>query len=72
MKPYRSKKLSKELFWFALMGLGSFLIWCALALIANQDIIADDCLYDKERIGFLVTIGFFYILRLSSGPKHAE
>ena len=56
MKLYRSEKLSKELFWFVLMGLVSFLIWCTLALIANQDVIVDDCLYDKERIGFFVTI----------------
>ena len=72
MKPFRSEKLNKEIFWLTLLGLGSLLIWCTLALVANQDVIADDCLYDKERIGFFVSIAFFYILRISSGIKKAD
>ena len=71
MKSFRSEILRKELFWFSLFGVGSFLIWCTLALIANQDVIADDCLYDKERIGFLVSVAFFYLMRISSGMKNA-
>ena len=59
------KKLTKELLWFIFTITGSFLFWCALALVVDQNIIVDECLYDKERNGFMITIVFVYFIRLS-------
>lgn len=32
----------------------------------NQNIIADEFVYDRERNGFLITIGFVYFVRLNA------
>jgi hypothetical protein len=66
METFQKNKLSKELLWFVLTVIGSLLFWCALALIVNQNIIADEYLYDRERNGFLITIGIVYFVRLSA------
>ncbi len=60
------KKISKELLWFIISVTGSFLFWCALALITDQKIIIDECLYDREGKGFMITIGFVYLIRASA------
>lgn len=52
--------------WFIFTVIGSFLFWCALALIVDQNIIADELVYDRERNGFLITIGFVYFIRLNA------
>ena len=66
MKTFEKNKLHKELLWVALTLIGSFLFWCVLALIVNQNIIADEYVYDRERNGFLITIGIVYFIRLST------
>ena len=66
MKTFQKDKLPKEFLWFVLTVIGSFLFWCVLALIVNQNIIADEYLYDRERNGFLITIGIVYFIRLST------
>ena len=60
------KKLTKELLWFIFIVIGSFLFWSALALIIDQKIILDECLYDKERNAFMMTIGVVYFIRLNA------
>jgi hypothetical protein len=66
MKTFIKNTLHKELLWFLLTVIGSFLFWCGLALIVNQNIIVDECLYDRERNGFMITIGIVYFIRLSA------
>jgi len=65
MKTFQ-RKLRKELLWFVCTVIGSFVLWCALSLIMDQKIIIDECLYDKEGKGFIMTIGFIYLIRLST------
>jgi len=60
------KKLTKELLWFILTVMGSFLFWSALALIMDQKIILDECLYDREANAFMMTIGVVYFIRLNA------
>ena len=65
MKTFQ-KKTTKELLWFTISVIGSFLFWCALALIMDQKIILDECLYDREGQAFMMTIVFVYFIRLSA------
>jgi hypothetical protein len=65
MKTFQ-KKLRKELLWFIFTVIGSFMLWCAVALIVDQKIIVDECLYDREGKTFMITIGFVYLIRLSA------
>jgi hypothetical protein len=65
MKTFQ-KKLIKELLWFIFTVIGSFMLWCAVALIVDQKIIVDECLYDREGKAFMITIGFVYLTRLSA------
>ncbi len=65
MKTFQ-KKITKELLWFTISVIGSFLFWCALALIMDQKIILDECLYDREGQAFMMTIVFVYFIRLSA------
>ena len=65
MKTFQSK-LRKELLWFIYIVIGSLVFWCALALIMDQKIIIDECLYDREGKGFIMTTGFIYLIRLSA------
>ena len=60
------KKLTKELLWFIFTVIGSFLFWSALALIMDQKIILDECLYDREGNAFMMTIGVVYFIRLNA------
>ena len=62
----KNDRFVEELRWFVLPVIISFLFWCLLALIVNQNIIIDECLYDKELNGFIMTVGFICFLRLSS------
>ena len=70
------QKLAKELLWFLLTVIGSFLFWCVLALIVEQNIIVEESLYKKELNAFMITIAFIYFLRLNAwvikqgGKKH--
>jgi len=60
------KKLTKELLWFIFTVIGSFMFWCALALIVDQKIIVDECLYDREGKAFMITTGLVYFIRLNA------
>ena len=62
----KNNKFVEELRWFVPSVIISFSIWCFLALIVNQNIILDECLYGRERDGFIMTIGFIYFMRLSA------
>lgn len=62
----RWQKLAKELLWFLLTVIGSFLFWCVLALIVEQNIIVEESLYEKELNAFMITIAFIYFLRLNA------
>lgn len=65
MKTFQ-KKLTKELLWVIFTVIGSFLFWCGLALILDQKIIVDECLYDREGNAFMITIGLVYFIRLNA------
>ncbi len=65
MKTFQ-KKLGKELLWFICTVIGSFVFWCALALVVDQQIIVDECLYDREGKAFMITIGLVYLIRLNA------
>jgi hypothetical protein len=60
------RKLRKELLWFICIVVGSFVFWCALALILDQKIIVDECLYAREGKAFMMTIGLVYFIRLTA------
>lgn len=60
------KKVGRELKYFLLIVLISFLFWLSLAVIIEQSIIAPEYLYSKERNGFILTILFFYFIRLNA------
>jgi len=63
---YFKKRLSKELLFFAFTVVVSFLLWFALAIITEQRITAEQYLYIKEKNAFLITVGFFYFIRLNA------
>lgn len=65
MKRFQNK-LTKELLWFIFTVAVSFLFWSALALILDQKIILDECLYDREAHAFMMTIGVVYFIRLTA------
>ncbi len=58
--------LARELKFFILTVFVSFLLWVSLALIIEQNIIAPEHTYLRERNAFFLTIVFFYFLRLSA------
>lgn len=58
--------LAGELKFFTLAVLVSFLFWFTLAIIIEQNIMAPDHIYLRERNAFFLTIVFFYFLRLSA------
>jgi len=55
-----------ELKFFILAVFISFLLWFALAIIIEQNIIAPEHIYLMERNAFFLTILIFYFLRLSA------
>ena len=59
------KRLFKEVLFFVAASALSFLLWFALALITEQKITAPESLYVKELLAFIISIGVFYIIRLS-------
>lgn len=59
-------KLGKEALFFVLAVMVSFLFWFVLATITEQNIIASDYLYMKERNAFIITIGVIYFIRLNA------
>ena len=66
MSESQTNAVSKELWWLVLIVCSSLLIWCALALVVDQNLIVKECVYDKELIGFSASIGFFYLLRFTA------
>jgi len=60
------KRLTKELFWFAVIFSGSFLFWYVLSHIVDQHIIAKAFLYNREQHAFMITTGILYFLRLTA------
>jgi hypothetical protein len=59
-------KLGKEALFFVLAVMVSFLFWFVLATITEQNIIASDYLYMKEKNAFIITIGVIYFIRLNA------
>lgn len=59
-------KLGKEALFFVLAVMVSFLFWFVLATITEQNIIASDYLYMKERNAFIITIGVIYFIRFNA------
>ena len=62
---YFRKRLARELLFFASTVAASLLLWVALAIITEQRITAEQYLYIKEKTAFLITVGFFYFIRLN-------
>ena len=60
------KNLGRESIYFALTILTSLLFWIAIASIIEQNIIASEYLYARERNGFMLTVGVFYFIRLNA------
>ncbi len=60
------KKLVKELLLLTLIGLGSFLFCCVLALVTEHKITVYEYLYAREKTVFMITIGLIYFIRLSA------
>ena len=60
------KNLGRESIYFALTVLTSLLFWIAIATIIEQNIIAPEYLYARERNGFMLTVGVFYFIRLNA------
>ena len=58
--------VSQELLWLFISISLSFSIWGFLTLLADQTPIVDSYRYNRELLGFVLTIGFIYLLRLSS------
>ena len=60
------KKIFKELLLLVLIGIGSFLFCCIIALVAEQNVTAYEYLYAREKAAFMIAIGFIYLIRLSA------
>ena len=58
------RRIGKELLFFALAVVLSFLFWFILADMTDQCIISTPYLYVREQNAFLVTVVFFYFIRL--------
>ena len=59
------KILVRESFLFLSIVMVSLLLWFVLAQIVEQNIILDECQYDREQCAFFITVGFIYFLRLN-------
>ena len=59
------KTLVRESFLFLSIVMGSLLFWFVLSQIVEQNIILDECQYDREQCAFFITVGFIYFLRLN-------
>jgi len=60
------KTLGRESKYLVLAVLISSLFWIALAAIIEQNIIAQEYLYSRERNGLILTVAFLCIIRLST------
>lgn len=58
------KQVAKEILVFLFIAGISFLAWYILANIADQQIISEQCLYDKEKNASIITVGAVYIIRI--------
>ena len=58
--------LGKEALFFALAVVASLVFWIFLAIITEQNIIAREYLYVREKYAFLATVGFIYFIRLNA------
>jgi hypothetical protein len=58
------KKIAKEILVFVFIAVISFLAWNVLANVADQQIISEQCLYDKEKNAAIITVGAFYLIRV--------
>ena len=66
------KTFGRESKYFGLAVLISSLFWIALAVIIEQNIIAQEYLYTRERNGFVLTVAFLCIIRLSTWMSSKE
>jgi hypothetical protein len=66
------KTLGRESKYFGLAVLISSLFWMALAVIIEQNIIAQEYLYSRERNGLILTVAFLCIIRLSTWMSSKE
>ena len=64
--------LGRESRYFGFAVLISSLFWIALATIIDQNIIAQEYLYSRERNGFVLTIAFLCIIRMSTWMSSKE
>jgi len=64
--------LGRESRYFGLAVLISSLFWIALATIIEQSIIAQEYLYSRERNGFILTVVFLCIIRMSTWMSGKE
>lgn len=64
--------LGRESRYFGLVVLISSLFWIALARIIEQNIIAQEYLYSRERNGIILTVAFLCIIRLSTWMSSKE
>ena len=62
----RRIKIGKEALFLIVAIIVSFLFWFILATITEQNIIASEYLYMRERNAFIITIGFIYFIRLNA------
>jgi hypothetical protein len=66
------KTLGRESKYLGLAVLISSLFWIALAVIIEQNIIAQEYLYSRERNGLILTVAFLCIIRLSTWMSSKE
>ena len=55
----------EELRWFFLAIMVSFSVWFLLTVLSDQSLIIDSYRYSRELYGFVITVGFIYLLRAS-------
>jgi len=57
-------RLCKEALFFVYKVILSLLFIFVLAIVADRQILAPECLYEKETYAFLLSMGFLYFIRL--------
>ncbi len=66
------KKAVREILLFACTVMISFAFWCLVAVIAEQHVITREYLYQKEGVGFLITMVLIYYLRINAWCHKAK
>ena len=56
--------MCKELILFLFKIILSFIFIIVLGTVADRQILAPECLYEKETYAFLLSMGFLYFIRL--------